>query len=76
MQGGYENVPTRDIHMNQVGLEETWLSFLRTYVHPVQLKVFQGYHSTVCGVVPSLIDSLMYMELSFIIMIDLFTASG
>ncbi|XP_067945709.1 multifunctional procollagen lysine hydroxylase and glycosyltransferase LH3-like [Watersipora subatra] len=46
LAGGYENVPTRDIHMNQVGLEEQWLQLLRDYVHPVQLKVFQGYHST------------------------------
>ena len=47
LAGGYENVPTRDIHMNQVGLEEQWLQLLRDYVHPVQLKVFIGYHSTV-----------------------------
>lgn len=48
LAGGYENVPTRDIHMNQVGLEPQWIRLLKDYVHPVQLKVFSGYHSEVC----------------------------
>lgn len=43
LAGGYENVPTRDIHMNQVGLEQHWLFFLREYIRPVQEKVFVGY---------------------------------
>ncbi|CAL8073547.1 unnamed protein product [Calicophoron daubneyi] len=43
LEGGYENVPTRDIHMRQVNWEEHWLHFLRTYVHPMQKKLFQGY---------------------------------
>ena len=43
MQGGYENVPTRDIHMNQVGFEAEWLHFLDTYVRPLQEGVFVGY---------------------------------
>jgi hypothetical protein len=43
LAGGYENVPTRDIHMNQVGLEQHWLYFLREYIRPVQEKVFIGY---------------------------------
>ena len=43
LEGGYENVPTRDIHMRQVGLEEGWLFFLRHFVQPVQAKVFEGY---------------------------------
>ena len=47
LSGGYENVPTRDIHMNQVGFEEHWLQILRLYVHPVQLKLYEGYHSEV-----------------------------
>ncbi|KAK7792169.1 hypothetical protein R5R35_005128 [Gryllus longicercus] len=41
--GGYENVPTRDIHMNQVGLEPLWLEFLKQYVRPLQEMVFTGY---------------------------------
>ena len=43
LQGGYEAVPTRDIHMNQVGLEAIWLKFLQLYVRPLQEKVFVGY---------------------------------
>ncbi|CAL1268445.1 unnamed protein product [Larinioides sclopetarius] len=43
LAGGYENVPTRDIHMNQVGFEQQWLYFLREYIRPVQEKIFIGY---------------------------------
>lgn len=43
LAGGYENVPTRDIHMNQVGMEQQWLYFLREYIRPVQEKIFLGY---------------------------------
>lgn len=47
LKTGYEAVPTRDIHMNQVGLEEQWLEFLRLYVSPLQELVFIGYHHNV-----------------------------
>jgi len=50
LAGGYENVPTRDIHMNQVGLEPQWIRLLKDYVHPVQLKVFSGYHSELSSI--------------------------
>ncbi|KAK6634906.1 hypothetical protein RUM44_000153 [Polyplax serrata] len=43
LEGGYENVPTRDIHMKQIGLEFQWLYFLKEYVRPLQEKVFTGY---------------------------------
>ncbi|CAG5117998.1 unnamed protein product, partial [Candidula unifasciata] len=43
LAGGYENVPTVDIHMNQIGLERHWLHFLREFVRPLQEKVFLGY---------------------------------
>jgi procollagen-lysine,2-oxoglutarate 5-dioxygenase len=43
LEGGYEAVPTRDIHMNQVGWERHWLEFLRKYVRPLQEHVFIGY---------------------------------
>uniref|UniRef100_A0A146LKA1 procollagen-lysine 5-dioxygenase n=1 Tax=Lygus hesperus TaxID=30085 RepID=A0A146LKA1_LYGHE len=43
LAGGYENVPTRDIHMNQVGMDRQWLAFLGDYVRPLQEKVFIGY---------------------------------
>ncbi|KAL0277165.1 UNVERIFIED_CONTAM: hypothetical protein PYX00_004535 [Menopon gallinae] len=43
LDGGYENVPTRDIHMKQVGLEPHWLYFLKEFVRPIQENVFTGY---------------------------------
>ncbi|XP_006564743.1 procollagen-lysine,2-oxoglutarate 5-dioxygenase 3 isoform X1 [Apis mellifera] len=44
LTGGYENVPTRDIHMNQVKNEPQWLYFLKEYVRPLQELVFTGYY--------------------------------
>ncbi|GAU97710.1 hypothetical protein RvY_08960 [Ramazzottius varieornatus] len=44
LQNGYENVPTRDIHMKQVGLERQWLLFLKDYVRPIQEKLYTGYY--------------------------------
>ncbi|KAA0713693.1 Procollagen-lysine,2-oxoglutarate 5-dioxygenase 1 [Triplophysa tibetana] len=46
IQGGYENVPTVDIHMNQVGFEKEWRKFLVDYIAPVTEKMFPGYHTT------------------------------
>ncbi|KAK3796261.1 hypothetical protein RRG08_041577 [Elysia crispata] len=43
LAGAYENVPTIDIHMNQVGLEQQWLKFLDVFVRPLQERVFTGY---------------------------------
>ncbi|VDD74676.1 unnamed protein product [Mesocestoides corti] len=43
LETGYEAVPTRDIHMRQIDWEEQWLHVLRTYVYPIQLKIFEGY---------------------------------
>ncbi|XP_053203509.1 procollagen-lysine,2-oxoglutarate 5-dioxygenase-like [Panonychus citri] len=43
LSGGYESVPTVDIHTSQVGLEQQWLYFLREFIRPVQEKVFIGY---------------------------------
>ena len=43
LNGGYENVPTRDIHMNQIVFEKEWLLFLKNYVRPLQEKAFTGY---------------------------------
>jgi len=44
LEGGYENVPTVDIHMNQIGFEQHWLEFLRLYVEPLQTRVYIGYY--------------------------------
>lgn len=47
LAGGYENVPTVDIHMNQLEYEQEWLWILRHYVKPLAEKVFVGYDSDV-----------------------------
>ncbi|KAI1892559.1 hypothetical protein AGOR_G00134830 [Albula goreensis] len=45
IQGGYENVPTIDIHMNQVNYEKEWQKFLLDYITPITEKVFPGYYT-------------------------------
>ncbi|XP_023604418.1 procollagen-lysine,2-oxoglutarate 5-dioxygenase 2 [Myotis lucifugus] len=45
ISGGYENVPTDDIHMKQIDLENVWLHFIREFIAPVTLKVFAGYYT-------------------------------
>ncbi|XP_021519759.1 multifunctional procollagen lysine hydroxylase and glycosyltransferase LH3 isoform X1 [Meriones unguiculatus] len=45
LAGGYENVPTVDIHLKQVGFEDQWLQLLRTYVGPMTEHLFPGYHT-------------------------------
>ena len=47
LSGGYENVPTVDIHTNQIGWEQQWLHILSHYVKPLNAKVFEGYSSEV-----------------------------
>lgn len=44
LESGYEAVPTRDIHMTQVGLDKHWLHILKEYVRPLQEMVFTGYY--------------------------------
>uniref|UniRef100_A0AAY5EQF1 procollagen-lysine 5-dioxygenase n=1 Tax=Electrophorus electricus TaxID=8005 RepID=A0AAY5EQF1_ELEEL len=44
LAGGYENVPTVDIHMNQIQYEEEWLKFLKDYIVPVTEKLYPGYY--------------------------------
>ncbi|XP_041094358.1 multifunctional procollagen lysine hydroxylase and glycosyltransferase LH3-like [Polyodon spathula] len=44
LSGGYENVPTVDIHMNQIGFEKEWLKFLKDYIVPVTEKLYPGYY--------------------------------
>ncbi|KAL2103375.1 hypothetical protein ACEWY4_000243 [Coilia grayii] len=45
IQGGYENVPTIDIHMNQVGYEKEWHKFLLEYIAPITEKMYPGYYT-------------------------------
>ncbi|XP_077100272.1 procollagen-lysine,2-oxoglutarate 5-dioxygenase 2 isoform X1 [Siphateles boraxobius] len=43
--GGYESVPTDDIHMRQIDFDKEWLHFIREFISPVTLKVFSGYYT-------------------------------
>uniref|UniRef100_A0A8C5I2X3 procollagen-lysine 5-dioxygenase n=1 Tax=Gouania willdenowi TaxID=441366 RepID=A0A8C5I2X3_GOUWI len=45
ISGGYETVPTDDIHMKQIGFDKEWLHFIREFISPVTLKVFAGYYT-------------------------------
>ncbi|NP_001093074.2 procollagen-lysine,2-oxoglutarate 5-dioxygenase 1 precursor [Takifugu rubripes] len=45
IQGGYENVPTIDIHMNQVNFEKEWHKFLLEYIAPITEKMYPGYYT-------------------------------
>uniref|UniRef100_A0A3Q3ELL3 Procollagen-lysine, 2-oxoglutarate 5-dioxygenase 1a n=1 Tax=Kryptolebias marmoratus TaxID=37003 RepID=A0A3Q3ELL3_KRYMA len=47
IQGGYENVPTIDIHMNQVRFDKEWRKFLLEFIAPITEKMFPGYHTQV-----------------------------
>lgn len=45
ISGGYENVPTVDIHMTQLGFQQEALWILKEYVKPLAEKVYLGYTS-------------------------------
>ncbi|XP_074537637.1 procollagen-lysine,2-oxoglutarate 5-dioxygenase 1 isoform X2 [Halichoeres trimaculatus] len=45
IQGGYENVPTIDIHMNQINYEKEWHKFLLEFIAPVTEKMYPGYYT-------------------------------
>ncbi|XP_068199821.1 procollagen-lysine,2-oxoglutarate 5-dioxygenase 2 isoform X2 [Antennarius striatus] len=45
ISGGYETVPTDDIHMKQIGFDKEWLHFIREFISPITLKVFSGYYT-------------------------------
>lgn len=47
LAGGYENVPTDDIHMTQVEFNEHWLFILKEFIQPIQQKLYTGYFSDV-----------------------------
>ena len=44
MAGGYENVPTVDIHFTQLGFQEAWLYIVKTYAAPMVTKHYTGYY--------------------------------
>eukprot|EP00052_Salpingoeca_macrocollata_P020883 m.176761 g.176761 ORF g.176761 m.176761 type:complete len:800 (+) comp21389_c0_seq3:11-2410(+) len=43
LSGGFEPVPTRDIHFNQIGMQDTWFNILTRYVRPVAAHHYVGY---------------------------------
>ncbi|XP_029304955.1 LOW QUALITY PROTEIN: procollagen-lysine,2-oxoglutarate 5-dioxygenase 1 [Cottoperca gobio] len=45
IQGGYENVPTIDIHLNQINFEKEWHKFLLEYIAPITEKMYPGYYT-------------------------------
>ncbi|XP_019944944.2 procollagen-lysine,2-oxoglutarate 5-dioxygenase 1 isoform X1 [Paralichthys olivaceus] len=45
IQGGYENVPTIDIHLNQINFEKEWHKFLLEYIAPLTEKMYPGYYT-------------------------------
>ena len=45
LDGGYENVPTVDIHLKQINYEQHWLTIIKEYVLPIQEKIYVGYSS-------------------------------
>lgn len=47
IQGGYENVPTVDIHMNQINFDKEWHKFLLEYIAPITEKMYPGYYTKV-----------------------------
>jgi len=44
LAGGYENVPTVDIHMNQIAFEKHWLRILKDYIAPMTTRLYAGYY--------------------------------
>lgn len=42
ISGGYENVPTQDIHTNQIGWEESWVAILRRHIYPLMYRYYAG----------------------------------
>jgi hypothetical protein len=43
LPGGVEHVPTRDVHLEQLGLAAVWLDVMHTVVAPYAQAAFQGY---------------------------------
>lgn len=43
LKGGYEPVPTQDIHFYQMGFGSTWKAVLKRFVAPVAQTQFTGY---------------------------------
>ena len=59
LAGGYENVPTVDIHFTQLGFQEAWLYIVKTYAAPMVTKHYIGYY-------PDSKPNLMFIGVSLI----------
>jgi hypothetical protein len=40
--GGYENVPTQDIHLWQIGFDKIWKTIIKEYIHPWARYCYPG----------------------------------
>ena len=59
LQGGYEPVPTVDVHLNQIGLREMWDIMLKKVIAPICERFFIGYNTkgtNICFVVKYSMD--------------------
>uniref|UniRef100_A0A4W5LHK1 Procollagen-lysine, 2-oxoglutarate 5-dioxygenase 2 n=1 Tax=Hucho hucho TaxID=62062 RepID=A0A4W5LHK1_9TELE len=65
--GGYETVPTDDIHMKQIGYDKEWLHFIREFISPVTLKVFSGYYTKVCNDPTTVTSTIILHQLLYYI---------
>ncbi|XP_065190201.1 multifunctional procollagen lysine hydroxylase and glycosyltransferase LH3-like [Sycon ciliatum] len=45
ISGGYENVPTDDIHMTQINFQQQYLDLIKRYILPVQLRAYPGHYA-------------------------------
>ena len=45
LNSGYENVPTRDIHLKQIGLGDVWKEFVTKYISRVASKTFNNINT-------------------------------
>eukprot|EP00730_Choanoeca_flexa_P020289 TRINITY_DN9919_c0_g1_i1.p1 TRINITY_DN9919_c0_g1~~TRINITY_DN9919_c0_g1_i1.p1 ORF type:complete len:743 (+),score=187.34 TRINITY_DN9919_c0_g1_i1:176-2404(+) len=43
LKGGYEPVPTQDIHLNQIGFDKSWYHIITTYLRPITSHWYTGY---------------------------------
>eukprot|EP00045_Choanoeca_perplexa_P014895 m.178196 g.178196 ORF g.178196 m.178196 type:complete len:768 (-) comp16831_c0_seq1:1114-3417(-) len=44
LKGGYEPVPTQDIHLNQIDFAKSWRHIIQTYLRPITSYWYTGYN--------------------------------
>jgi len=63
--GGIENVPTIDIHLNQLGLESQWNKILFTYISKIASFLYNNYttkSTNIVFIVKYTLDTLKLLE--------------